>query len=146
MSITRNTQNLAGLAMMICLGKWERNGLWECGVVPRDLAMDPFEVVASEESESDPFDAGRQSMYSDSGSSITSKLAFGACRPFDTITFSGVDVRDADIPSSMWVLPRSGDEDRVEDNSPEGDLCPGAVITVLPEPQVDEDGDVGYSG
>lgn len=77
--------------------------LWELCVVPRGLAKDPFEVVASDESESDPLDEGRQmSMYSDSGSSsITSKLAFGACRPLLRITFSGVDVRDGDIPSNM---------------------------------------------
>lgn len=65
--------------------------------------MEPLEIVASEESESDPLDEGRQmSMYTDSGSSsITSKVAFGACRPLVRITLSGVDVCDGDTPSSI---------------------------------------------
>lgn len=113
--------------------------LWDWCGVPSGLARDPFEVVASEDSESDPSDEGRQmSMYSDSGSSIT-----GANRPVVRITLSGVEVRDGDKPSSMCVLPRSGDEDMAVNA---GDFRPGAVITVLPEPHVDEDGDVGNSG
>lgn len=84
------------------------------------------------------------SMYSDSGSSsIRSKLAFGAGRPLVRITFNGVEVRDEDrVPFNRWTLPHKGGDDMFKDV---GDRRPGAVITVAPEPHVDE-GDDGYSG